>query len=355
MVRDVGLTGDYGLAMISGSAALEEPGASPRTPLSPAMATTLGVLNGLVGDYLRDRNNGLALEMELIRAGRSLACERAALRAACPGATPRLALFIHGLTESERVWHFEGDPATSYGALLERDLGFTSLELRYNSGLHISENGERLDRLLESLVASWPSPSSPPVSELVLVGHSMGGLLARSACHAAELNGHRWLASLRRVVYVATPHLGAPMEKLGRVVQWLLRNTPNAHARLVADVADLRSAGVKDLGHACLVAADWEESDPHPLRRKPRQPVPAPAHAAHHAVGGTITTRERHLLARLLGDGLVRLPSAMGRGTVPHLAPPFAPEDVRVFPGVGHRQLAHHPEVYAQLRAWCER
>ena len=140
----------------------------------------IGVLNGALGDYLKRTGNGLAIPMELIHEGRSLPADRAAITAAHPAATPRLVVLVHGLMSTETFWRMPDGEA--YGSLLARDLGYTPFYVRYNSGLHVSENGEALDALLEQLVRRYPVP----VEELVLIGHSMGGLVIRSATHVAS-------------------------------------------------------------------------------------------------------------------------------------------------------------------------
>ena len=178
----------------------------------------LGALNGVLGDRLEERGNALRMPMELCHAGRALALDADALRRSFPGATGRLAVFVHGLAGHDLVWRLYaqehwGDPETTYGSLLARDLGYTPLYLRYNSGLHVSENGARLAERLEALVRAWPVA----VDEIVLVGHSMGGLVARSACHQDAQNDRAWIRAVHHVVCLGSPHLGAPLEKLGNL------------------------------------------------------------------------------------------------------------------------------------------
>jgi pimeloyl-ACP methyl ester carboxylesterase len=286
----------------------------------------LAALNGVVGDYLRDRGNGLAIAMELRHRGAPLACDRAALAAAHPGGAEKLVVFVHGLAANEAIWRYPDAPATSYGALLAADQGWAPCHVRYNSGLAVAANGALLAALLEALVANAPGPPRA----LVVVGHSMGGLVLRDACLVAAARGDRWLRILRHAFYLGAPHLGAPLEKLGGVVTAALRALRIGHLRLAADVLDLRSRGIQD------------------LRAGSRAPLVAGV--AHHAVAGTLTVDERHLLALLLGDALVRVPSATGgRGE----AALFAAGKVRVFPGVSHNALAHHPAIYAHLAAVC--
>jgi triacylglycerol lipase len=286
----------------------------------------LSVLNGVVGDFLRERGNGLEIEMELRHADATLQCEGAALAAAHPRGAEKLCVFVHGLVTNEAIWRYPGDPATSYGSLLEAAQGYAPCYVRYNSGLAVAANGELLAALLDALVANAPSPPR----ELVLVGHSMGGLVIREACQVAAARGDPWLAIAKHIFYLGSPHLGTPLEKLGSVVTAALRALRIGHLRLAADVFDLRSRGIQDL--------------------RAGSTVPLVAGVAHHAVVGTLNANERHVLTLLLGDALVRIPSAAGRANG---APLFAREKVRVFPGVAHNVLAHHPAVYAHLAATC--
>jgi triacylglycerol lipase len=319
----------------------------------------IGMLNGALGDYLKRTGNGLAIPMELIHDGRSLPVERAAIAVAHPAATPRLVVLVHGLMSTEKVWRMlDGH---DYGSLLARDLGYTPLYLRYNSGLHISENGEALDTLLEQLVRAYPVA----VEEVVLIGHSMGGLLIRSATHVAgeassssmgaplpNPRARRWLSLVRRAFYLGTPHLGAPLERFGNVITWALGNIPSPYTELLADLAKLRSSGVKDLRYGNLRREDWEGADADALLQNRRHPVPLLPQIRHHLVAGTLVGDAR--LSLLFGDAIVPLDSATGRAKPHHRSAALPQSHVRVLPSFDHMRLAHHLDVYAAVRAWCE-
>lgn len=263
-------------------------------------ALALSVLNGVIGDHLHRTDNGLATRLEL-----SGEVSRGA----------KVVVLAYGLMCTESVWTMEsGD---DYGALLARDFGYEPLYLRYNTGRGVGDNGEELSRALEELVAK----SDP--AEMVLIGFSMGGLVIRSACHFGNARGHRWVERVRRAFYLGTPHLGSPWERAGRALMRVLRAVPDPVTRLAADLGDLRSNGIKDLGDPCAG---------YPLLPSIR----------HHLVAGFLDER----FAEVFGDALVPLSS--GTDGVASDA-----KHVKVLPKVAHLDLAHHPLVYEHIRAWC--
>jgi len=310
------------------------------------LETALAVLNGLVGDHLARSGNGLVTPMELMRGGQPLVLERDALAAALPDATPRVVVLVHGLMSTEAIWEFPdgGD----YGAYLARDEGFTPLYVRYNSGLPIAENGATLARLLDRLVAVYPVP----IEEILLLGYSMGGLVVRSACHEARLHPGAFLPLVRRAIYVGTPHLGAPYERLGRTVSTILHAINDPYTRLIGDIADLRSAGLQDLGDADLRHEDRERRPAGIRLGDWRHPVPLLPEVQHHLIAGSLS--DAPLLRTLFGDALVPVPSALAHGATAHDQDGSAPPTpVRVLPGRSHTDLAHDLEVYEQIRAWA--
>src|SRR5260370_4129590 len=179
--------------------------------------------------------------MAFYRAGRPLRVNSEARRLARPDATSKVAILVHGMAHTEGSFSYVDDPATDYGSQLEADLGFTSYYLRYNTGRHVSENGRELALLLERLIAVHPVAPT----ELTLIGHSMGGLVVRSACHYASELGLSWLELARPAIYIGSPHLGAPLQKGGHLVSLALGAIPNPVVKLIRALAHLRSRGVK--------------------------------------------------------------------------------------------------------------
>ncbi|MBI5538363.1 MAG: alpha/beta hydrolase [Deltaproteobacteria bacterium] len=306
----------------------------------------IGVLNGTIGDHLARTGNGLGIAMGLYHDGQPLAIEPDAIRAAHPDAGARAALLVHGIMCTESVWQFPD--GSDYGTMLQRDLGITPLYVRYNSGLSIPDNGASLARLLESLAGAWPAP----LEEIILIGFSMGGLLVRSACHTAHREKLAWLGMVRRALYVGTPHRGAPTERAGRVLARVLRAIPEPVTRLIADIGDLRSDGIKDLGDADVRHEDRARRRDTISLRDPRHPVPLLDGMEHHLIAGSLS--QSKWLTMLFGDAIVPVSSATDGRHGEAQAGGMPSGDVRLIPGVAHLGLAHHPEVYAQIRAWCE-
>lgn len=308
----------------------------------------LGAVNAAVGDYLDARGNGLALGMSLRAGDRYLTGDLAGLAEALPGATPRAVLFVHGLAATEWSWLLGaaerwGDPSECLGTRLARELDLTALYLRYNSGRHVSENGRDLADLLEALAARYPVA----LEEVVLVGHSMGGLVIRSACHYGRAAGHRWTSRVRRAFCLGSPHRGAPLEKLGHVAAAVLQRFDAPGAWIPGRVLDGRSAGIKDLRYGYTVDEEWRGRDPGALFEDGTVEVPLLEGVDWHFVAATVTRDAAHPVGRLVGDLLVRVESASGPRLEREL--PTA----RHLGAVLHHELQNHPAVYELLRDAC--
>jgi pimeloyl-ACP methyl ester carboxylesterase len=315
---------------------------------SPRGALLVGAVNGLIGDALEREQSDLRQPMSVRRGGRAIEPEPDALAAAFPDPSGRLAVFVHGLMETEFSWrHGAGAGGVTYASRLREELGLTPVELRYNSGRHVSENGLSLACLLERLVGAWPVE----VERIALIGHSMGGLVARSACHQGGGRGDAWVSRVSHLVSLGSPHLGAP---LAQGVHWAsaaLHAVPET--RPFGDLLRRRSAGIRDMRHGSLVDEDWSGRDPDALRSEACREVPLLDGATHCFVAATVTRSPSHPLGRLLGDCLVLETSAAGRGRTRRI--PFEVEDGMRLGGAHHIALLNHPAVYEQLRDWLAR
>ncbi|HJV80412.1 esterase/lipase family protein [Noviherbaspirillum sp.] len=310
---------------------------------TPEREAVLAALNGVLGDYMARGNNPLAIPMQFRQAGQPLLLERQSLRATFPKAGRKLMVLAHGLCMNDLQWLRKGH---DHGAALARDLGYTPLYLHYNSGLHISANGHALAALLQNLVKEWPHP----IEELTLVCHSMGGLVARSACYYAAQERTAWLPLLRKLVFLGTPHHGAPLERAGNWVDILLEASP--YAAPFARLGKIRSAGITDLRHGNVLDEDWEGRDRFVRAPDSRRPLPLPDGVLCYALAAVLSKKSSEFTERVLGDGLVPLDSALGRHADPARCLEFSPDRQWSGFGLGHLDLLSSAEVYAQVRAW---
>ena len=313
--------------MVGGAFDLLTAGVAPLLPpaaSSPRREAILAALNGVLGDHLAFSGNPLAIPMSLRRGGVALELTPAALAAAIPNPRSRVIVLVHGLCFNDLQWRREGH---DHGAALAAAGAATELYLHYNSGRHIATNGRELAGLLETLLDAWPVP----LEAIDMIGHSMGGLVMRSAFAHAATAGHRWPGRLRAVVFLGTPHAGAPLERGGHRLNLFLEQSPYTVA--LARLGRIRSAGIKDLRHGDVLD-------------------PLPAGAACYAIAGSLARKPGALRERMLGDGLVPLESALGQVAGPGGRALFAPANQAIAYGVGHLGLLNSKKVYRTLRGW---
>lgn len=313
----------------AGLRALERRGRGPRLQARPGGRQLLSAVNGLIGDRLRDERPELAIEMAVRSGGADVPLDPSSLRATFPDATGDLVVFLHGLGESEESWHLRSDElGGTYGSRLADESAWTPVYLRANTGLPIAENAVALASLLDRLVAAWPTE----VRRIGLVGHSMGGLVIRAAC-AVDTGPARarraWTELVTNLVTLGTPHLGAPLEQLVDAGARALGVLPEAAP--FGRILEYRSVGILDLRRGL--------ADVHHL-----------PHARYHLVGATLASSHRHPVSEVLGDLLVRYPSAVA--TPRRGSPMFPHADVLHVPGTDHFGLLNHPDVHDALRSW---
>jgi len=301
----------------------------------------IAALNGVMGDRLAAQGNPLAITMAVQHGGRPLPLHALGLAQRLPDARARVLLMVHGLCMGPAQWLRNGH---DHGQALAEAGGFTPLYLHYNSGRHVSENGRDLAALLRDLHQHWPVP----LEEIVILGHSMGGLVARSACRQAQ--GEPWLARLGKLVFLGTPHHGAPLARGGHWIDGILGASPYTAA--FAQLARKRSAGIGDLRHGSLLASVWADAKAFAHGHDTRSPVPLPAGVACHAMAASLGEQTGDLKDALLGDGLVPMASALGQHQQARRQLAFDADKQWTGLAMGHLDLLDRPEVYAQLKRW---
>lgn len=304
----------------------------------PLRDAAVAALNGVYGDHLVRSGNPLAIPMTLRRDGMALPLDPQALRQSLQDLGPHPLVAIHGLCMNDRQWLRNGH---DHAAALAGEFGYTLLYLHYNSGRHVADNGRELAQLLERLVDAWPQP----MQSLTLLGHSMGGLLARSAVHHAQQQSMAWPAQLRSMAFLGTPHHGAPLERAGNWFETLLGQSP--YSAPFMRLGESRSAGIKDLrfGHI----TDSVPRGRH--RHDTRDPVPLPPGVRCHAIAATRGRADRPL-DKLPSDGLVPIASALGVHHDPSHSLAIPASQQWIAHECSHFDLLSRADVYGQLRQW---
>lgn len=306
---------------------------------------TLSVLNGVMGDRLVDDGNPLAIAMQLSTQGEILNWDAMPV---LPEVSSSIMLFVHGLCMTDAQWleGSEDGASLDLSVAVAGKLGYTPVFVRYNTGLHVSLNGRELSKQLDQLLKNWPVP----VTNISIVAHSMGGLVSRSAVHVAPQHNATWPQHLKSMVFLGTPHHGAPLERAGNWLDVMLGST--AYTAPYAKLVQLRSAGITDLRYGHVADADWVGKDR--FRKSPdtRVSVPLPEGVACYTVAATTTASRGALADSLIGDGLVPLNSALGYHRDLRHRLVFAKESQWIAYETGHIALMKSPAVAAQLLRW---
>lgn len=293
----------------------------------------VSALNGVVGDTLLSQGSQLAIEMSLLGAAQG----------------GKLCILVHGLCDSEDTWQFLDDSGETYGSKLQAELGYSPLYLRFNSGLHISSNGQNLSELLCELCDA----SATPIKEIIFIGHSMGGLIVRSACHYGEAEQASWVQHVKKIFLLGSPHLGTDYEKLGNLTTKILQTVPNLYTKGIAAIANKRSAGIKDLRFGYIVDEDWQDQDADALLRDNRHHVPLLSGVEYYILAAQLAKDADNIFTRYFGDGVVPTRSVTGQSFAEARSIPFSLEHYKAFKGLTHLGLARHRKVYKQILAWC--
>lgn len=305
---------------------------------SPVGRAAAGIVAGAFGERVHTAARGMSIRVD----GAEIPVDPEALSRAFPEPSEHVVVFLHGLIETERWWYprpgEEPEPRRDFGSRLADDIGCTPVYLRYHTGRHISENGRELDNLLEGLIAAWPAR----VQRLSIVGHSMGGLVARSALFQAVRGDRPWPSKLAHLICLGSPHTGAPLEVGAHRLSWALRRIPET--KPLGDLLELRSEGIKDLRYGFLHDEQWADRDPDVLvERRKRPEIPLPDGTRQHFLTATIARTRDGMLARMLGDALVT-PASAGDSS--------QEADRQWAGGLHHFDLLHHDEVYTRVRDW---
>ncbi len=303
----------------------------------------LSVLNGIIGDYLDKEQNPLALPMQFKHQGKAIPLQSEAIQELYSKPSGKILLMVHGLCMDDLQWNRNGH---NHGELLAEKFNLSPVYLRYNSGLHISQNGQQLSALLEELVQNW----SVPIEEITILAHSMGGLVTRSAYNYGTLEQKTWTKHLKKIIFLGTPHQGAPLERVGNHVDRLLEAMP--YARPFAKLGKMRSAGITDLRLGILVEEDWVNLDRFENELKQATVLPLPKTVECYAIAASIKNKIADISIKQLGDGLVPIQSALGQHTNATQSLEFKPANTSISYQTNHLELLSNLTIYQKLQEY---
>jgi pimeloyl-ACP methyl ester carboxylesterase len=330
-------------AMSGEIASLAGAGGQPAAA-APRGNLALAALNAVAGDQLGSDLAPLAIRMAARAGGCDVELTGEELAAVFPQATPRLAVFVHGLAETDDSWRRRSADCLPFGPRLQAEFGYSPVYIRYNTGRHVSDNGRDLAALLDGLLAAWPARAD----EILLVGHSMGGLVIRSACHYGQQSPAAWTQRVRHVFYLGAPHLGAPLARAAGLAGWALGRA--AETRPFVTLVNGSSSGIKDLRHGYILEDDWADCDLDSCIRDHRSDAALLGGANHYAISATVTANPGSALGGVVGDLLVQPASAHGqRAGWQHI--PFPVESRHRLGGMHHFDLLNHPAVWAVMHS----
>ncbi|MGP5645975.1 alpha/beta fold hydrolase [Psychrobacter celer] len=304
--------------------------------LPDTLKKLVNVLNGVMGDHLVNHKNALAIPMQLYDGNGDT--QLATL-------SGRVVILCHGLCMSHLSW--QSAAGNHLGEAIARSQPeATVLYLDYNTGRRISRSGRKLCQLLQDLIEQHPN-----ISQIDLVGHSMGGLVARSALFYGEQDHLAWVKRAGNLITLGSPHHGAVLERIGHHVQDIIAKLPFAGS--LAKLGEMRSAGIIDLRHGSIRDADWRALEGRSvLPQDFRHPARLPSGIKTYFVASALVeTHYDSKMTHLLGDGLVSVASALGEDDAEHAL--FVPDGHKaLFYGVSHMNLIHSRRVREQVVAW---
>jgi pimeloyl-ACP methyl ester carboxylesterase len=301
------------------------------------------VLNGVIGDYLEKNDNPLKIDMQFRHQANAIPLDRKNLEKAYPPINGRILLMVHGSCMNDIQWTRKEH---NHGIALAKEFNQTPIYLNYNSGRHISTNGQVLNKLLEELTQHWPVP----VEELIILAHSMGGLVSRSAIYYSQQQQQSWTQYLKKIIFLGTPHHGAPLEQAGNFVDVVLENIP--YAKPFARLGKIRSAGVTDLRYGNLVDEDWQDNDRFKMQGDQRNNISLPEQVECYSIAGIVGKASTSTSSQLLGDNMVSVKSALGQHKKASKNLNFKQKNTWIVEKCNHTELLSNLKVYDKIKSW---
>jgi len=296
------------------------------------------IVNGVIGDYLEEKENPLKITMQFRHQTKTIPLTSSGIKSIYPDVSGKILLMVHGSCMNDIQWTRKEH---NHGIRLAKELNKTPIYLYYNSGRHISTNGQSFNELLERLMLNWPVP----IEELIIVGHSMGGLVTRSAVHYGFKQKKLWTKHLKKIIFLGSPHQGSPLERAGKQLEDFLESFP--YSKILARLGKIRSAGVTDLRYGYLVDEDWQAIDP-----TKKQMIPLPEGVDCYSIAACIGKAKKSVFSELIGDKLVDVKSALGQHENSDKNLNFKKENTFIAYENNHLDLLSNLEIYNKMKDW---
>ena len=173
-----------------------------------------------------------------------------------------ITVYIPGLFTDESLWKNQRIKINER-MFLSRGLsdfieqwGTYSAFVRFNHGMHISENGRMLLELFRELNKNLPD------TKINIVSYSIGCLISRSMFYQAKTSQEGSLQNIAKVVHMAAPDMGSYLEKMGFWLGFLMEKTPITAVKVIGIIGNFRSDAIKDLSHGIIRKQDWAATSP---------------------------------------------------------------------------------------------
>ncbi len=303
-------------------------------------------LNGAMGDKLEEMKSKRAIRPSFRVKNRDVSIENLDLTETLLKTEGKVIIFIHGLMADEVLFEEPTRGKKGYGTLLSEEKNYCVLYVRYNTGRHISQNGRSISALINLLNEKY----SKEIKSITIISHSMGGLVTRSSCHYAGIEKHSWIQKVNKIFLIGVPNDGAFLEKLGHLTTSILRSIWNFQTKIIANIADERSNGIKDLRWGFLIDEDWQAPNANDLVGVKRTEIPPLENVKYYIIVGTLMENENNVVSQYFGDGLVGKKSASAESSSLLNSKGEDFLEYKVFPKINHFSILTDQTIYEYIR-----
>lgn len=152
-------------------------------------------------------------------------------------------VFVHGINSSDEMWRGMRNELRQYFWTTGVEGGykypdqvneinyFISCDYQDQNNSHIPDIVTRLSFLIDKALSYYPPETSVNDRKVIIVCHSMGGLVTRSLLTLLPSYQNK----IFRVVFIDTPHLGSPYAS----ILWLLNQVRDGNAQIIPSVKSI--------------------------------------------------------------------------------------------------------------------